>query len=44
MPTPKARSSAPKRFPFPETREYVRRVLAAQREYRATYARALGLE
>lgn len=31
-------------IPFPETREYVRRVLAAQREYRATYARALGLE
>ncbi len=31
-------------IPFPETREYVRRVLAAQREYHATYARALGLE
>lgn len=31
-------------IPFPETREYVRRVLAAQREYRATYPRALGLE
>jgi soluble lytic murein transglycosylase len=31
-------------IPFPETREYVQRVLAAQREYRATYARALGIE
>ncbi|MGO9319346.1 MAG: lytic transglycosylase domain-containing protein [Solirubrobacteraceae bacterium] len=31
-------------IPFPQTREYVRRVLSAQREYRATYARALGLE
>lgn len=31
-------------IPFPETREYVHRVLSAQREYRATYARALGLE
>jgi soluble lytic murein transglycosylase len=30
-------------IPFPETREYVRKVLAAQREYRATYPRALGI-
>jgi soluble lytic murein transglycosylase len=30
-------------IPFPETREYVRRVLSAQRDYRATYARQLGL-
>jgi soluble lytic murein transglycosylase len=31
-------------IPFPETRAYVQRVLDAQREYRATYARQLGLE
>ncbi len=31
-------------IPFTETREYVRRVLAAQRAYRATYPRQLGLE
>jgi soluble lytic murein transglycosylase len=30
-------------IPFPETREYVHRVLDAQREYRATYPRALGV-
>jgi len=30
-------------IPFPETREYVQRVLQAQREYRATYAHELGL-
>jgi peptidoglycan lytic transglycosylase len=30
-------------IPFPETREYVQRVLAAQRDYRATYPRELGL-
>jgi soluble lytic murein transglycosylase len=30
-------------IPFPETREYVRRVLSAQRDYRATYPRQLGL-
>jgi soluble lytic murein transglycosylase len=30
-------------IPFPETREYVSRVLSAQRAYRATYARQLGL-
>lgn len=30
-------------IPFPETREYVRRVLDAQRAYRATYPRQLGL-
>jgi soluble lytic murein transglycosylase len=31
-------------IPFPETREYVRRVLSAQRDYRATYARQLGID
>jgi soluble lytic murein transglycosylase len=31
-------------IPFPETREYVRRVLSAQQNYRAMYARQLGLE
>ncbi len=30
-------------IPFPETREYVQRVQAAQQEYRATYARELGI-
>jgi peptidoglycan lytic transglycosylase len=30
-------------IPFPETRAYVERVLAAQQEYRARYARQLGL-
>ena len=30
-------------IPFPETREYVQRVLSAQREYRATYSRQLGI-
>jgi soluble lytic murein transglycosylase len=30
-------------IPFPETREYVRRVLRAQRDYRAAYPRELGL-
>ncbi|MGH2834872.1 MAG: lytic transglycosylase domain-containing protein [Solirubrobacteraceae bacterium] len=30
-------------IPFPETKAYVERVLRAQREYRATYPRALGL-
>ena len=30
-------------IPFPETREYVQRVLNAQREYRDTYPRELGL-
>jgi soluble lytic murein transglycosylase len=29
-------------IPFPETRAYVERVLAAQREYRASYPRQLG--
>lgn len=29
-------------IPFAETREYVRRVLAAQRDYQATYPRQLG--
>ncbi len=31
-------------IPFPETREYVQRVLSAQQAYRATYARQLGIE
>jgi len=31
-------------IPFPETREYVSRVLSAQRAYRETYARELGLQ
>jgi soluble lytic murein transglycosylase len=31
-------------IPFAETREYVRRVLSAQREYRATYPHQLGIE
>ncbi len=30
-------------IPFPETRAYVERVLAAQQDYRAVYARQLGL-
>jgi soluble lytic murein transglycosylase len=30
-------------IPFPETREYVRRVLSAESDYRATYPRQLGL-
>lgn len=30
-------------IPFPETQAYVERVLEAQREYRATYSRQLGL-
>ena len=35
---------SPESIPFPQTREYVRRVLAAQAEYRATYPRQLGLQ
>jgi soluble lytic murein transglycosylase len=31
------------RVPFPETREYVRKVLDAREQYRAQYARELGL-
>ncbi len=31
-------------IPFPETRAYVERVLSAQRDYRAVYARQLGLQ
>jgi soluble lytic murein transglycosylase len=31
-------------IPFPQTREYVQRVLGAQRAYRATYPRQLGIE
>jgi soluble lytic murein transglycosylase len=34
---------APSAIPFPQTREYVRRVLDAQRDYRATYGRQLGI-
>jgi soluble lytic murein transglycosylase len=30
-------------IPFTETREYVQRVLTAQREYRDTYPRELGI-
>jgi soluble lytic murein transglycosylase len=30
-------------IPFPQTRAYVQRVLEAQKEYRATYAKQLGL-
>jgi soluble lytic murein transglycosylase len=30
-------------IPFPETREYVRRVLSAQHAYRSRYARQLGI-
>jgi soluble lytic murein transglycosylase len=38
------RRLAVQEIPFPQTREYVQRVLAAQRAYRATYPRQLGLE
>lgn len=31
-------------IPFPQTREYVRRVLSAQASYRATYPRELGIQ
>jgi peptidoglycan lytic transglycosylase len=31
-------------IPFPETREYVHRVLAAQRSYRAIYPQELGIQ
>jgi soluble lytic murein transglycosylase len=31
-------------IPFPETREYVQRVMSAQQAYRSTYPRELGLE
>ena len=31
-------------IPFPETREYVSRVLAAQQQYRESYPRELGLQ
>jgi soluble lytic murein transglycosylase len=34
----------PEAIPFPETREYVRRVLAAQAAYRSTYRRQLGIQ
>jgi soluble lytic murein transglycosylase len=33
----------PAEIPFPQTREYVRRVFSAQRAYRATYPAQLGL-
>jgi soluble lytic murein transglycosylase len=36
-------SMKPAEIPFPETRAYVRRVFDAQRSYRKTYARELGL-
>jgi soluble lytic murein transglycosylase len=36
------RSLEVEEIPFPETREYVRNVLAAEQIYRATYARQLG--
>ncbi len=34
---------SPEAIPFPETREYVQRVLAAQAAYRSTYPRELGI-
>src|SRR5271166_3456087 len=34
---------SPETIPFPETREYVQRVLSAQAAYRAKYSRQLGL-
>ncbi|HVS29105.1 MAG TPA: lytic transglycosylase domain-containing protein [Solirubrobacteraceae bacterium] len=37
------KSFTPDRIPFPETRAYVRKVLNARRDYRANYARELGL-
>ena len=37
------RFSVAQHIPFPETRDYVHRVLAAQREYRENYAHELGL-
>jgi soluble lytic murein transglycosylase len=37
------RELTPESIPFPETREYVQRVLSAQRDYRATYRSELGL-
>jgi soluble lytic murein transglycosylase len=38
------RSLSVAEIPFPQTREYVRRVLGAERAYRSTYPRQLGLE
>jgi len=38
------RELTPEAIPFPETREYVQRVLAAQQAYRATYAQELGIQ
>jgi soluble lytic murein transglycosylase len=38
------RTLAVEGIPFPETREYVQRVLGAQQAYRATYPRQLGLK
>ncbi len=35
---------AVREIPFPQTREYVQRVLEAERAYRETYPRQLGLE
>jgi soluble lytic murein transglycosylase len=37
------RFNAAEHIPFPETRDYVHRVLSARHEYRRTYARELGL-
>lgn len=38
------RSLAVSEIPFPETREYVQKVMVAQQDYRETYPRQLGLE
>jgi soluble lytic murein transglycosylase len=37
------RFKAARHIPFPETRDYVNRVLSARADYRRTYARELGL-
>jgi peptidoglycan lytic transglycosylase len=39
----KGRQLTVAKIPFPETRAYVERVLSAQQDYRAAYARELGL-
>lgn len=38
------RSLSVEEIPFAQTREYVRRVLGAERAYRSTYARQLGVQ
>ncbi|EHN12465.1 Soluble lytic murein transglycosylase precursor [Patulibacter medicamentivorans] len=38
------RSFSIARIPFPETRHYVEKVLAAERDYRRTYPKRLGLD